>query len=88
MKISSQILTGIKEILETRGCTQAWVIKRMNDIDPSLEMTPNKFSAIVHGSRKIAGDELLAFCMATDTNQDYFCKAIHPQKNLGMRGDE
>lgn len=72
MKISSKILTGIRAILDARGYTQAWVINRMNDIDPSLEMNRSKLSAVVCGSRKITGDELLAFCMATETSPDYF----------------
>lgn len=70
-----RIASGIREILDARGCTQAWVINRMNDIDSSLEMNRSKFSAIVCGSRKMTGDELLAFCMATETNPDYFCCA-------------
>lgn len=73
LKISLQILAGIRTILETRGCTQAWVIRRMNDIDPSLKMNRNKLSDIVCGKRKMTGEELLAFCMATETSPDYFC---------------
>lgn len=75
LKISLQILAGIRTILETRGCTQAWVIRRMNDIDPSLKMNRNKLSDIVCGKRKMTGEELLAFCMATETSPDYFCTA-------------
>ena len=56
MKISAQILTGIRAILEARGCTQAWVINRMNTIDPSLEMNRNKLSAIM--AKRIVTQEI------------------------------
>lgn len=64
----------VRDIIDSRGLRQTWVISRMNEINPSLGMNRNKLSAIVCGSRKMTGDELLAFCMATETNPDYFCR--------------
>ena len=63
----------IRKVLSDSGHTQAWVISKMNAVDPNLEMNRTKFSAIVCGSRKMTGDELLAFCRATQTNPDVFC---------------
>lgn len=62
----------IKTILDRHGTTQAWVIARMNAISPELQMNRNKFSSIVCGSRKMTGDELIAFCKATTTDPDAF----------------
>lgn len=64
----------IREVLSESGHTQAWVIGKMNSLDPKLEMNKTKFSAIVCGNRKMTGDELLAFCRATQTNPDVFCR--------------
>lgn len=63
---------GVREILKSRGSTQSWAIKEMNRIDPDIKMNRSKLSAIICGSRKMTGDELLAFCKATRTNPDYF----------------
>ena len=35
-------------------------------------MDKNKISGIVAGSRKMTGDELLAFCMALEVSPDIF----------------
>lgn len=64
----------VRNIIDSRGLRQTWVINRMNEVNPSLGMNRNKLSAIVCGTRKMTGDELLAFCMATETNPDYFCR--------------
>ena len=68
------IADTIKEILSNQGRTQALVIKKMNDINPELNMDKNKFSAITNQKRKMSGDELLAFCMALEVNPDNFMK--------------
>lgn len=67
---------GVRSIIKNRGLRQVWVVEQMNKLDPYLNMNPVKFSAIVCGSRKMTGDELIAFCRATDTNPDYFFKAV------------
>lgn len=61
-----------KKILKEQGRTQRWVMERMNDINPTLEMNRSKFSAIITGNRKMTGDELLAFCMALEISPDVF----------------
>lgn len=66
------ISTKIKEIIEEQGRTQLWVISKMNEANPKLNMDRVKFSAIVTNRRKMTGDELLAFCKATEINPDVF----------------
>ena len=39
----------VKKSLRERGCSQAWVIKRMNDLNPSLKMDRSKFSSMDRG---------------------------------------
>lgn len=63
----------VRSLIEKNGVRQNWVVDQMNRIAPGLNMTKAKFSAIVCGGRKMTGDELIAFCMATNTNPDYFC---------------
>ena len=65
----------VRNIIGSRGLRQTRAINRMNEVSPSLGMNHNKLSAIVCGSRKMTGDELLAFCMATETKPDCFCRA-------------
>ena len=62
----------VKKSLIERGCSQAWVIKRMNDLNPALKMDRSKFSSITTGRRKMSGDELLAFCKAVEVSPDEF----------------
>lgn len=62
----------VKKSLRERGCSQAWVIKRMNDLNPALKMDRSKFSSITTGKRKMSGDELLAFCKAVEVSPDEF----------------
>lgn len=66
---------AVRGIIKNRGLRQIWVVEQMNQVDPNLGMSKAKFSAIVCGGRKMTGDELIAFCMATNTNPDYFCVA-------------
>lgn len=66
---------AVREIIEGRGLRQVWVVDQMNRIAPELSMSKAKLSAIVCGSRKMTGDELIAFCLATGTNPDYFYNA-------------
>lgn len=61
-----------KELLKERGCTQAWVIDKMNSIDPSIKMDRSKFSAFINSKRQISGKELLVFCMALKISPDVF----------------
>ena len=66
---------GVRSLVKNKGLRQVWVVEQMNRIAPDLNMSKAKFSAIVCGDRKMTGDELIAFCIATDTNPDYFCTA-------------
>ena len=62
----------VKKILGEQGRTQAWVIQKMNSINPNLELDRSKFSSIINGKRKMSGDELLAFCQAIEISPDVF----------------
>lgn len=66
------VANTVKRILDSQGRTQAWVIKRMNFLNPELAMNRSKFSCIITGKRKMTGDELLTFCQATEVNPDEF----------------
>lgn len=72
MKALTAISDTAKKILKEQGRAQRWVVERMNDINPTLEMNRSKFSAIITGNRKMTGDELLAFCMALEISPDVF----------------
>lgn len=65
----------VRDMIEKRGLRQTWVAAQMNRIDPSLNMSGAKFSAIVCGRRRMTGNELIAFCAATHTDPDDFCGA-------------
>lgn len=65
----------VSKIINDRGVTQTWVAQKMNEANPSLKMDSTKFSAIVNETRKMSGDELLAFCLALGINPDIFIKA-------------
>lgn len=64
----------VKRLLEEQGRTQIWVINRMNEINPRLNMEKSKFSALINGKRKMSGDELIAFCQALEVTPDEFTK--------------
>lgn len=66
---------AVRNIIKYKGLRQVWVVDQMNRIAPDLNMSKAKFSAIVCGYRKMTGDELIAFFVATGTNPDYFCTA-------------
>ncbi len=69
---------GVRSLVKNKGLRQVWVVEQMNRIAPDLNMSKAKFSAIVCGERKMTGDELIAFCVATGTNPDYFCAVAVP----------
>lgn len=60
----------IGKTIKKKGLRQNWIVDQMNTIKPDLKMNRNKFSAIVCGNRRMTGDELLAFCKATEINPD------------------
>lgn len=62
----------VKRIICKQGRTQAWVIRKMNALDPELNMDRSKFSSITTGRRKMSGDELIAFCKAVEVSLDEF----------------
>ena len=64
----------IQNILNENGVTQNWVVNKMNEINPKINMDKTKMSAIVNGVRKVSGDELLVFCMAMKISPDIFTK--------------
>lgn len=66
---------AVKNIIENRGLRQKWVVDHMNSVVPGLKMSTTKFSAIICGGRRMTGDELIAFCKATETSPDYFFDA-------------
>ena len=61
-----------KNIIAEQGRTQTWVISKMNEINPSLNLNSAKFSAMMSDSRKMSGDEFLAFCRAVKVNPNVF----------------
>lgn len=70
---------AVRDLIKCRGLRQGWIVEQMNRINQSLGMTKTKFSAIVCGNRRMTGDELIAFCMATGTKPDYFCETDKAQ---------
>lgn len=62
----------MRGILDEKGIKQAWVAAKMNAINPYLEMTGAKLSAVICGTRRLTGDELLAFCQAIEESPDIF----------------
>lgn len=62
----------VRRIVNEQGRTQTWISKRMNEINPKIEMDLVKFNSIIAGRRKMSGDELLAFCMAMEVTPDEF----------------
>lgn len=80
--MESRIQTTIKRVLREQGRTQAWTIQKMNAVNPEIRMDRTKFSAITRGRRKMTGDELLAFCKATEVNPDIFVEP-EQEKEVG-----
>lgn len=70
--------TGVKNIINNKGLRQVWVAEQMNRVNPNLNMNKVKLSSIVCGVRKMTGDELVAFCVATNTSPDYFLETSAP----------
>lgn len=62
----------MREILKDKGHTQTWAVDKMNKACPGLEMTLQKMSFTLNGSRKLLATELVAFCKATDTSPNEF----------------
>lgn len=47
----------IRRVIAEQSRTQTWVAKKMNEINPEVEMDAVKFSAIATGKRKMSGEE-------------------------------
>ncbi len=62
----------VKRLIEQEGRSQAWVAQEMNRVNPEINMTNVKLSAIVTGRRIMSSDEMLAFCRAMKTSPDVF----------------
>ena len=61
-----------KKIIE-QGRTQAWVVEKMNEINPKLNMNRVKFNRIVTaGDRKLSGNELVTLCKILDLDLEDF----------------
>lgn len=67
----------IGSIIMEKGMTQTSVTQRMVKLMPELEghFTPKKMSAIIKGKRKMACDELIAFCIVMDVDPAAFMVA-------------
>lgn len=63
---------AVRTVIRDKGLRQIWVVEQMNLVNPALNMSNAKLSSIVCGGRKMSGDELIAFCVATNTSPDYF----------------
>ncbi len=73
----------VRRILISQGRTQTWVAERMNEVNPNIKMDLTKFNSIITGRRKMSGDELLAFCMATEITPDEFLTPEHSEMEVG-----
>ena len=62
----------MKKIISEEGRTQKWVLKEMNRIEPTINLTDATFSAAINGNRKVTGDELIAFCRVMGKNPEVF----------------
>ena len=62
----------VRKLIEQEGRSQAWVAREMNRVNPDINMTNVKLSAIVTGRRIMSSDEILAFCRAMKTSPDVF----------------
>lgn len=63
-----------KRIITEQGRKQTWVLNKMNEFNPSLNLDSAKFSAMMNGQRKMTGDELIAFCNVLEVTPDEFLK--------------
>lgn len=63
-----------KRIIMEQGRKQAWVLNKMNEFNPNLNLDSAKFSAMINGQRKMTGDELIAFCNVLEVSPDEFLK--------------
>lgn len=55
------------KILTETGRKQSWLVDRMNSINPAIKMSCSKMSETLRGKREMTADELVAFCIATET---------------------
>ena len=62
----------VRKLIEQEGRSQSWVAREMNRVNPDINMTNVKLSAIVTGRRIMSSDEMLAFCRAMKTSPDVF----------------
>lgn len=63
----------IKKKITEQGRTQAWVVEKMNEINPKLNMNRVKFNRIVTaGDRKLSGNELVTLCKILDLDLEDF----------------
>ena len=63
----------IKKKITEQGRTQAWVVEKMNEINPKLNMNRVKFNRIVTaGERKLSGNELVVLCGILDLSLEDF----------------
>lgn len=64
----------IKKKITEEGRKQTWVVKKMNAINPKLNMSRSKINRIVTaGDRKLSGNELVALCKILDLSlQDFY----------------
>ena len=69
---ASEISATVRRIMEREGRNRLWVIDRMNELMPEIEMDQTKFSGITTGHRNMSADEMLAFCMALQVSPDEF----------------
>lgn len=63
----------IKKKITEQGRTQAWVVEKMNEINPKLNMNRVKFNRIVTaGDRKLSGNEFVTLCKILDLDLEDF----------------
>ena len=61
-----------RDIVEKSGRKQAWIAERMDEVAPQLGMNPTKLSQTLTGKRTMTAEELVVFCIATETDINEF----------------
>lgn len=70
----------LKKLIEQNNRTAAWVVTKINEIDPDIKMTKSKLSRILSGNRQISVEELIAFCWSLDVSLDDFAALLYKPK--------
>lgn len=76
MTTAEKIKSYIKSVIKDSGRTQTWLVKKINEADPSIGMSTQKLSISLSGKRKMSADEFLAICKALAISPDLIAEKI------------